>query len=221
MRWCRSIGAGVVSRARAARGTARHRRGRRAIHREHHALRRRSHDRARPAPSWSTRRSTTTSAACPRHGIFRDIPVRFDYPTKANYDRVYPIDVISVRASEGTPAEYSVETEGDNERIKIGDPDRTITGEHTVRDHVPGARRAQRVRGPRRALLERRSGTSGRYRSRRRTSTVHAPADITGVNCSQGPFGSYQPCGRRRGGVTPRRSPPRRSPGYALGPYRA
>ena len=24
---------------------------------------------------------------------------------------------------------------------------------------------------------------------------VHAPAAITDVNCSQGPFGSYQPCG--------------------------
>ena len=43
---------------------------------------------------------------------------------------MYPIDVISVRASEGTPADYSVETEGDYERIKIGDPDTTITGEH-------------------------------------------------------------------------------------------
>jgi hypothetical protein len=66
----------------------------------------------------------------PHHGIFRDIPARVDYPPKPNHDRVYPIDVISVRASEGTPADYSVESNGDNERIKIGDPNRTITGEH-------------------------------------------------------------------------------------------
>src|SRR3954469_4769933 len=36
----------------------------------------------------------------PHHGIFRDIPTRFDYTTKADTDRVYPIDVVSVTASE-------------------------------------------------------------------------------------------------------------------------
>src|SRR6476659_1410373 len=46
----------------------------------------------------------------PHHGIFRDIPTRFDYTTKADTDRVYPIDVISVKASEGTPADYSTGT---------------------------------------------------------------------------------------------------------------
>ena len=71
----------------------------------------------------------------PRHGIFRDIPVRFDYPKKADTDRVYEIDVESVKASEGTPADYETEEFDDGgvgfERIKIGDPDRTITGQHT------------------------------------------------------------------------------------------
>ena len=46
----------------------------------------------------------------PKHGIFRDVPVRFDYPKKANHDRVYPIDVESVKASEGTPAQYETES---------------------------------------------------------------------------------------------------------------
>lgn len=71
----------------------------------------------------------------PKHGIFRDVPVRFDYPPKANHDRVYPIQVESVQASEGTPAQYTLEG-GDIDgvglkRIKIGDPDRTISGLHT------------------------------------------------------------------------------------------
>jgi hypothetical protein len=66
-----------------------------------------------------------------RHGIFRDIPVRVDYPTKKGYDRVYPLDVVSVKGSEGTPDGYTTELDGNNERIKIGDPDRTITGVHT------------------------------------------------------------------------------------------
>ncbi len=70
-----------------------------------------------------------------RHGIFRDVPVRFDYPPKSNHDRVYPLHVVSVRASEGTPAQYTLESGDDSgigvKRIKIGDPDRTISGRHT------------------------------------------------------------------------------------------
>ena len=34
-------------------------------------------------------------------------------------------------ASEGTPDQYEVEDAGNDKRIKIGDPDRTITGRHT------------------------------------------------------------------------------------------
>src|SRR2546421_483233 len=61
----------------------------------------------------------------PKHGIFRDIPVRFDYPPKSNHDRVYPLNVESVKASEGTPAQYTIES-GDVDgvglkRIKIAD----------------------------------------------------------------------------------------------------
>ncbi len=67
----------------------------------------------------------------PKHGIFRIIPVRTSTSPKKGYDRVYPLTVVSVSGSEGTPAQYSVEEDGDNESIKIGDPDRTITGEHT------------------------------------------------------------------------------------------
>ena len=64
----------------------------------------------------------------PKHGIFRDVPVRFDYPPKSNHDRVYPLNVESVKASEGTPAQNTIES-GDVDgiglkRIKIGDPER-------------------------------------------------------------------------------------------------
>src|SRR3954463_10430513 len=67
----------------------------------------------------------------PKHGIFRTIPVRTTESPRKGYDRVYPLTVESVSGSEGTPAQYTVEEDGDNERIKIGDPDQTISGEHT------------------------------------------------------------------------------------------
>jgi predicted membrane protein DUF2207 len=38
----------------------------------------------------------------PKHGIFRDVPVRFDYPPKSNHDRVYPLNVESVKATSRT-----------------------------------------------------------------------------------------------------------------------
>ena len=37
----------------------------------------------------------------PHHGIYRDIPVRTSESPKDGYDRVYPLDVVSVSASAG------------------------------------------------------------------------------------------------------------------------
>src|SRR5207237_1382757 len=54
-----------------------------------------------------------------RHGIFRDIPVRFHYDKR--YDRRYPLRVASVRAT-GASAQYKVTTSGGTEHIRIGDP---------------------------------------------------------------------------------------------------
>ena len=67
----------------------------------------------------------------PHHGIYprrsrAHRPVR-----QGGYDRVYPLDVVSVAASEGTPAQYTVEDQGDDQRIKIGDPDRDHHGSST------------------------------------------------------------------------------------------
>ena len=58
----------------------------------------------------------------PRHGILRDIPTRLRYDD--TYDRVYPLDVVEVRASDGTPAGYEVESAaGGITRIRVGDAD--------------------------------------------------------------------------------------------------
>ena len=65
-----------------------------------------------------------------RHGILRDIPTRLRYDD--TYDRIYPLDVVEVRASEGTPAGYEVESAaGGITRIRVGDADTEITGRHT------------------------------------------------------------------------------------------
>jgi uncharacterized protein (TIGR04222 family) len=155
----------------------------------------------------------------PHHGIFRDIPARIDYPPKPNHDRVYPIDVISVKASEGAPADYSVDSEGDNERIKIGDPDRTITGEHQyeITYRVRGAMNGFKDHDE---LVWNAIGNQWAVQIGAANVTVHAPAEITGVNCSSGPFGSYQPCGTATSsGDTATFTAKEIFPGYALGPF--
>lgn len=66
-----------------------------------------------------------------RHGIFRDVPTTLRYDDTD--DRIYPLSVEAVSASPpGTPAGFATEgIEGGLTRIRIGDPDRTITGSHT------------------------------------------------------------------------------------------
>ena len=132
-----------------------------------------------------------------KHGIFRDIPVRFDYPKKADTDRVYPLDVVSVRTSEGTPGQYTTESFSQNgigyDRIKIGDPDRTITGVHTYEI-------TYRVRGALNAFSEHDElvwnavGTQWPTIINDVSVQVAAPAAITAINCAQGSFGSNLPC---------------------------
>lgn len=136
-----------------------------------------------------------------RHGIFRTIPVRENYVAEENHDRVWPVDVLSVGASEGTPAQYQVEEEGDDLRIRIGDPDRTITGTHTYEI-------AYRVRGAFNAFADHDElvwdviGNEWPVTVHEANVTVHVPdsapgtqAPITAVNCAAGSYGSNLPCG--------------------------
>ena len=67
--------------------------------------------------------------ATPRHGIIREIPTSFRYDD--TYDREYPLTVRSVTATDAS-ADYGIEHPGGGiTAIRVGDPDRTITGRHT------------------------------------------------------------------------------------------
>ena len=60
-----------------------------------------------------------------KHGIFRTIPIQYRY--NDTQDRVYNIDVGSV--TDGTnPIPYDAYVDGFDQVIKIGDPDRTVSG---------------------------------------------------------------------------------------------
>ncbi len=64
-----------------------------------------------------------------RHGIYRDIP--FIYRNKDNIPYQVEIKIVSVTDRNGSPYKYSLSNEGENRRIKIGDPNSTISGINT------------------------------------------------------------------------------------------
>src|SRR3954454_4666224 len=129
----------------------------------------------------------------PKHGIFRFIPVRTPVSPKEGYDRVYPLTVVSVSGSEGTPAQYSVEEDGDNQRIKIGDPDQTITGEHTY-DIVYRVRGAMNAFPDHDELVWNAVGVEWPVSVDKAAATVHAPPDFTQVGCNTGQYNATFPC---------------------------
>ncbi len=128
-----------------------------------------------------------------RHGIFRDIPVRLDYDSR--YERVFPLDVLSVDGSEGTPDEYEQDSAGNATRLKIGDPDRTITGAHryTITYRVKAALNGFPDHDE---LYWNAVGTEWSVPIETVTVRVTTPADITDVACFGGGSGSRLACSK-------------------------
>ena len=132
-----------------------------------------------------------------RHGIFRNIPVRLHYDDR--YDRVYPLTVRSVQGSPGTPAQFKVEDAGGDKRIRIGDPDKTVSGEHRYTiDYV--------VKGGLNGFAEHDElywnaiGAEWDVPVEKATAHVVTPGPLTDVACFSGPVGSLLPCPRSEPG---------------------
>jgi hypothetical protein len=126
-----------------------------------------------------------------RHGIFREIPVRLDYDRR--YERTYPLDVISVEGSPGTPDQYKRESIGNKARLKIGDPDETITGAHryTITYRIKGALNGFEGHDE---LYWNAIGTEWPVVIETATVRVTAPSDIIEVACFGGETGSRLAC---------------------------
>ncbi len=61
----------------------------------------------------------------PKHGIFRDIPTIYSAKGRTIKAR---FNLVSVVDENGSPYRYQVSRQGQSQRIKIGDPETTITG---------------------------------------------------------------------------------------------
>ena len=139
--------------------------------------------------------------AAQRRGIYRDIPTTLRYD--GTYDRRYPLSVEQVRVGGGSArgwsdAPWTTESvPGGMTRIKIGDPDRTVTGVHTYE-------LAYRVDGALNTFADHLElywnaiGTD--WPAPIAAATVHArvPGTVLQVACFAGPDRSGLPCDRAR-----------------------
>ena len=125
-----------------------------------------------------------------KHGIFREIPVRLDYDDR--YERVYRLTDIEV-SSPTAPADVEETDEGRLKRLRIGHPDKTITGRHTytISYRVQGALNGFEDHDE---LYWNAIGEHWPVPMGAATVTVTAPAGITQIACFSGPATSDLPC---------------------------
>ena len=137
-----------------------------------------------------TERIVYTFGSNQRHGIIREIPVRLRY--NGSYDRIYRVDVRSVHSPDA-PGQYTVENNGSYVSIRIGDPNRTVTGEHTywITYLVRGSLNAFADHDE---LYWNAVGNQWDVPIGRATVRVSAPAAVTRAACFAGPAGATGSC---------------------------
>ncbi len=72
--------------------------------------------------------SITADFAIPKHGIYRTIPIHYEV---VFHQYSLRFDFRGVTDGRGTQRQTQVSREGNYVRLRIGDPDRTVTGQHT------------------------------------------------------------------------------------------
>ena len=129
-----------------------------------------------------------------KHGILRDIPVKYAWPSEPRKVRVYELQVLSVTDAQGRPWRYETSTNGANVQIKIGDPDRIVTGRQRYRISYV-VRGALNGFPDHDELYWNVTGGDWPVVISQASATVRAPAAFTQTTCYSGPTGSTARCG--------------------------
>ena len=126
-----------------------------------------------------------------KHGIFRTIPVRYRWDD--THVRVYELQVRSVTDGTGQSVRYETSDQGNSKVIKIGDPNRTVSGRQAYRItyDVAGAMNAFPDHDE---LFWNVNGGLWNVRAQAVTASVHAPAAPQQATCYQGAAGSDETC---------------------------
>jgi len=127
-----------------------------------------------------------------RHGIFRDIPTRVPYDQTD--DRVYEVDDVQVASPTGAPAAVDRSESAGVTSLRIGDPDRTVTGRQ-VYDIDYTVRGALNAFEDHDELYWNAIGDKWDVPILAATVVVELPAEPTQVACFAGYSGSALPCG--------------------------
>ncbi len=138
-----------------------------------------------------------------RHGIFRDIPVLYQWDPDPKMLRAYQIDVRSVRDANGRGLTYETSQNDANFRIRIGDADRTVSGKQTYRITY-SVRGALNSFADHDELYWNVNGGDWEVPMRAVSATVHTAFDaLTTATCFEGPTGSTKSC---QSSVSPQRA---------------
>lgn len=127
-----------------------------------------------------------------RHGIFRDIPVEYSYDNE--YNRRIDLSGVSAADEDGRSVPFEVSESGPNVRIKIGDPDRLVTGQqrYVITYTVSGGLNPFPDHDE---LYWNVTGNEWPVTIEQASATVLAPEQaIENIACFQGPAGSTAAC---------------------------
>ncbi len=129
--------------------------------------------------------------ATSRHGITRDIPTR--EPADDQHDRVYHVRDVQVTSPSGAPAAVDAQDNTRSTFLRIGDPDKTVTGRQTyeIRYVLEGSLNAQPKLDE---LYWDAVGEGWDVPVDRATATVTAPGGIEKVTCFSDPSGGSATC---------------------------
>lgn len=125
-----------------------------------------------------------------RHGIYRYVPVRYRYDDR--YDRVYRVSDISVISADAPDTVARKDADG-NMVLRIGDPNRTITGTHVynIQYRLTGVLNGFPDHDE---LFWNVVGGGWQVPIEKVTATVTAPGPITRIRCVAGPRGLDSAC---------------------------
>lgn len=125
----------------------------------------------------------------PKHGIFRVIPVV--YSAKGRTIRA-GFKIISITDEGGNPYEFEKSRVGQSLKLKIGDPNKTLTGPQTYVIKYAISKIIQRF-GTHDEIYWNVTGSEWDTDILQTTARVNTPyAKVTGVTCYSGPFGSTE-----------------------------
>ncbi len=141
---------------------------------------------------------TMDFGSSPNHGPYLTYPVKQHYD--ATYDRIYRFSHIRAQSADA-PADVDVQDENGWNQIRIGDPDRTVTGSHTYRisydvDGWVNPADYPFPKGPldHDELYLNAIGDRWTMPLDNVSVTVVGPAAVTDATCYTGPTGSTTPC---------------------------